>query len=141
MDTCEAAAAETLSELADMTVAMNFGQIIVAHANWKKRLAAHLEGREKLVADVVAKDNACDFGRWLNREGQAYVSRPEYRAAREAHAAFHTTAAAVLNNQATGLRSKEEALALVGFQSEYSRASAQCIAALTALRDAVAGRG
>ncbi|MCC6537355.1 MAG: CZB domain-containing protein [Bryobacterales bacterium] len=122
-----------------MAIIMDFDQIIVAHSNWKKRFVAHLEGKEKLVADVVAKDNVCDFGKWLYGEGRAHANRAEYLAARDAHAAFHKTAATALS-QAAGVLSKDEALALVGLRSDYSRASANCIAALTALRDSVNGR-
>lgn len=118
---------------------MDFDQIIVAHSNWKKRFVAHLEGREKLVPDMVAKDNACDFGKWLHGEGRAYENRPEYLAARDAHAAFHQMAAATLN-QAARVSNKDQALALVGAKTDYSRASARCIAALTSLREAVSGR-
>ncbi|MCC6537354.1 MAG: CZB domain-containing protein [Bryobacterales bacterium] len=117
---------------------MVFDEVIVAHSNWKKRFVAHIEGREKLAADVVAKDNACEFGKWLNGEGQAHAARAEFKTAREAHTEFHRKAAAALN-QAARASNKEEALTLVGLRSDYSRASANCVTALTALRDAVGG--
>jgi hypothetical protein len=44
---------------------MNFDQVIMAHTRWKVRFLNFVEGKEKLEADTVAKDNLCDLGQWI----------------------------------------------------------------------------
>jgi hypothetical protein len=71
-----------------------------AHAAWKQRIQDAIRQR-RLPSDLdltqVARDDACDFGRWL-RSGEATRLDPA-RAAKvtELHAAFHQAAAEVFS--------------------------------------------
>ncbi len=72
---------------------------ITAHAQWKQRLrTAVAAGRVEPGTDlaVVARDDACDFGRWLHGEARGITEPALLGPIIDAHAAFHRETAAVL---------------------------------------------
>lgn len=111
---------------------MNFNDALVAHTNWKNRIKSFIDHQEPLDAIAVAKDNNCDLGKWIYGEGAKYSSLPEFQVVKTKHAQFHQTAAETIR-KASGLP-KDEALALLGFGSAYSSASAGCVHAISELQ-------
>lgn len=111
---------------------MNFNDALVAHTNWKNRIKHSINSGEQLDATSVAKDNACELGQWIHGEGTKFTSLPEFQAVKAKHMEFHQTAAETIR-QASDLP-KDQALALVGFGSAYSTASAGCVNAIAALK-------
>ena len=114
---------------------MNFNQVIFAHADWKNRFKLFLEGKEQLEQANVAKDNLCELGKWLYGDGRQHAHLPEYASLKEKHAQFHAAAANVVG-QSKKLP-KEKALQLVDIGTEYARASAACVNAITVLKRAL----
>ena len=81
------------SEVGDM----NFTGAIQAHSNWKLRLVAQCRGTssENIDVQMLAKDNACELGKWIHGLGQQYASDPRFKQLINLHAAFHKSAAAI----------------------------------------------
>jgi uncharacterized phage infection (PIP) family protein YhgE len=72
---------------------------ISAHASWKQRLRTAVNtGRvgKDTNPTTVARDNACDFGRWLHGEARDTVDPTRLKQIINLHATFHHEAAAVL---------------------------------------------
>ena len=117
---------------------MNFNDAIVAHTNWKNRIKRSIDGQEQFDPATVSKDSVCELGKWIYGEGVKYVSLPEFQLMKQKHAQFHQLAGEIIRKTA-GLP-REQALALLGFGSAYSAASAACVNAITALQAKV-GQG
>lgn len=98
------------------------GQAMAAHGAWKSRLrAAALRDAETLDPEVIARPDACVFGRWLDmleRSGNADAA--EIRAVRSAHVAFHRVAGQVAHKIREGRT--ESALAALD-EGAYAQAS------------------
>lgn len=111
---------------------MDFNAVVLAHVNWKRKFVAHLEGRDQLDASLVERDDQCELGQWIysSPEMQAVEG---YEELKQRHAEFHRAAAAALRSS-QGI-SRESALRLVEFDSAYGRASANCINAITKVRE------
>lgn len=105
---------------------MDLDAALVAHAEWKFRLANYVEGRstERLDPDHVGCDDRCDLGKWIH--GQTHRSSILVEL-EEVHAAFHRAAAEVVSLVHSGR--KEEARAALGFSGSY-RASSGCVTML-----------
>lgn len=97
---------------------------IGAHSHWKKRLRAAIEaGDSKLTVDQVAKDDACDLGKWLQGESipESVRTTADFEACRELHAQFHKAAAEVLRLAVSG--DKAAALAALGSDTRFANLS------------------
>ena len=71
-------------------------QAISDHAAWKARFRDFINGRIELDATTVGKDNHCNFGKWLEKEGERMLLPKEvHDEILSLHAAFHRVAAAV----------------------------------------------
>ncbi len=114
---------------------MDFDAAIVAHTKWKDRIRKSLAGGERLDPTVVGRDNQCDLGKWIESAGASERSLPEFGKLKELHTRFHKVAAETIT-RAAGL-SKEEGEKLVQGASPYVVASAECIRAISALRERV----
>lgn len=99
---------------------------MVAHAEWRFRLADYVEGTstEKLDPYHVGCDDRCDLGRWIHGQSSRSAVLVELE---EVHAAFHRAAAEVVSLVQSGR--KEEARAALGFSGSY-RASSGCVTML-----------
>ena len=117
---------------------MDFDVLILAHSNWKRRFHEHLRGKQELDVATVRAVNQCNMGRWLCGEGLKYKDLPEYRDLEVKHVRFHEMAADVLERAAT--LSDSEALKLVGPDSDFERASRECVAAIATMGDRVVGQ-
>jgi hypothetical protein len=124
-----------MSITSSRTAVFNFSGAIQAHSNWKLHLAANCGNspHEKIDVAVLAKDNACELGKWLHGEGRAYATHARFRELLDAHAAFHRSASAL-----AAMIDKEkakDALALINsHDSEFGKFSHRVVAALMALR-------
>lgn len=109
---------------------------IDAHVKWKERLHDYVAGAggEDLKADLVARDDQCVLGQWLNGVGnERYGSLPAFRDVRAKHAYFHQCAGKVVALTQMGRR--DEALYLLE-EGDYEVASEDVTAALVALFEA-----
>ena len=115
---------------------MNFDEMILAHSRWKSRLKAAIQGKEKIDVENVGKDDQCELGKWLQGEGKKHADLPEFEELKTKHAKFHATVARVVA-QAKALPT-DEALTLVeSLNSDYARASSDCINAIAKLRKSI----
>jgi hypothetical protein len=105
-----------------------------AHGQWLTRLRTAIEtGTSEFKPQVVATDNACDFGKWLYGEFPAALrGTPAYEAIRTAHAKFHASAAKILQLAIDGR--KGEALKLMDPQGEFMTLSGSLLLKLRALK-------
>lgn len=107
---------------------MNFrsqiNKAIGAHSLWKDRLRAAVDsGKSKLTVEQVAKDDACELGRWLAGASipEALKKTGDFEACRELHAEFHKAAAHVLRLAISG--NKAAALTALGGESRFANLS------------------
>ena len=114
---------------------MDFDVLILAHSNWKRRFHEHLRGKHELDVETVRQVTQCNMGQWLCGEGLRHRDAPEYQDLQRKHVLFHEMAANVLERAAT--LSDIEALKLVGPDSEFERASRECVAAIATMGDRV----
>jgi methyl-accepting chemotaxis protein len=112
---------------------MDFNSAILSHKRWKERIRQTIESGEVLDAGVIAKDDACELGKWIQTAPAAQRSLQEYQVVREKHARFHQVAADTVR-RIPGLPKAEAEALLVG-TTAYGMASAACVTAIAALRD------
>ncbi len=77
-----------------MAIQDEIKKAIGAHGLWKARLRGAIDtGKSEWPVDAVAKDNQCEFGRWIHSlpAGGAHVAK-----VKDLHAKFHAEAASVL---------------------------------------------
>lgn len=80
---------------------------IRAHGAWKLRLkAAIATGTSTLSVDQVARDDCCDFGKWLysNKITPTTKNGVPYQVIKRLHSEFHQCAGSVLKEATTGKR-------------------------------------
>ena len=86
--------------LARMFVIASEGrEALDSHMRWKGRLQAHIAGvgDEKLDPALVARDDYCTLGHWLNGiGGERFGHLPAFAVLRSRHAYFHRCAGEVL---------------------------------------------
>lgn len=111
---------------------MDFPAAMLAHLNWKKRFAAHLDGWERLDAAMVEKDNLCELGKWIH-ESTRLSQLAEFEALKEEHAAFHRAAAEIIR-RTNGLP-VQQAKRMLETDAAYNAASSSCVTAIATLRD------
>ncbi len=115
---------------------MNFDEAIVAHSQWKMKLASYvLKPDHSLSASDVGADNKCALGKWLHGEGKKYSTLPEFPKLVADHAHFHQTASSVIRKADSGQRVTED-IAL-GAISEFATASSAVVLALMAVKTKV----
>jgi chemoreceptor zinc-binding protein len=94
-----------------MVDGMQIDKAIAAHGNWKLRLRSAIDTKSiDVPVEKIRTDNQCPFGEWLY--GAALTandkSSPHYRAVRELHAAFHQSAATVVELVMSGKQADAE---------------------------------
>lgn len=112
---------------------MDFNVVITAHSAWKYKFKQFLEGKEKLEVETVAKDNQCELGKWIYGEGSQLAAMPEFAEMKKKHAEFHQVASQVVR-QSKALK-QEAALALVEVGTDFAKASALCVNAISTLKN------
>ena len=111
---------------------MDFNVVITAHTAWKQKFKQFLEGKERLEAETVAKDNQCELGKWIYGEGSQLASLPEFTEMKKKPAEFHQVASQVVRQ--SKVLKKEAALALVEVGTDFAKASALCVNAIATLK-------
>jgi methyl-accepting chemotaxis protein len=114
----------------DLNTALN------AHMKWKVRLeTAVADGKSEFKPDVVMKDDACDFGRWLYTQPADVMKSDHYKKVKALHADFHKTAGTVLQLALSGRGAEaKKALDLGG---EYRSITGKLVLALNVWKDAI----
>lgn len=110
---------------------MNFDEAIRVHLLWKVNLAWLLEGERGLDLTMLADDNACELGRWIQNEGRTYSECPAYSELVREHADFHRVASHVARLVAADRR--EEAEQLMSNQGAFTQASDRIVKAIRTL--------
>ncbi len=103
--TGEALSTQFISDEEDRLAGLGLRDTLDAHAAWKGRLKAILDGTstEKVDVGTVAQDSVCKLGKWLYGDGRRlYGKLPEYEAVREMHERFHLCAGNVLMQHNAG---------------------------------------
>jgi hypothetical protein len=116
---------------------MNIDQAILAHVKWKIRLKRYIDGHEEVDPAILAKDDQCDLGKWLYADAKDFVGPVALADLKTRHARFHTVAAGVARS-ARSLSPGKAMEMLDPLDSEFGRASSDCVNALAALRDSAA---
>lgn len=119
---------------------MDFDAAVKAHSNWLLRLFGYAKGtsKEKLDPKTIAKDNVCDLGKWLYGDGQRYAGEPEFPELIKTHAAFHRSAAFVVElvDQRKGAEAQQ---ILSSKDSDYCQGSFKVIGLLRKLEKKCGG--
>jgi len=106
---------------------------IAAHAAWKARLrAAVSSGKFEVPSATVARDNQCEFGKWLYGLSGNETETEHFSAVKKLHARFHEEAAKVVTLATSGQTAKAEEA--IGVQGDYTKASAELTRAMVAWR-------
>lgn len=96
-------------------------QALEVHALWRKRFKDYLNGRESFEIATVGASDQCQFGKWLNREGNRLMPASLYGEICAAHDEFHRIAASIVHK----IKSKQFAEAHQDIEAEgpFNRAS------------------
>jgi hypothetical protein len=128
-----------LPEISAEQLDTEIGEAIRCHAMWKRRLRHAIDtgaidtGAIDIALGEVARDDACEFGRWLCGPSFPEVQRDDdWHTVYEFHAQFHRVAAATLQLALAGR--KDEAAHAMGPGGLYSRASLRLSKALSGWR-------
>ncbi len=113
-------------------------QAIQSHSAWKRRLRHAIDtGSADFTVEEVARDDLCEFGRWL--AGASFAERDRdgpYKVICHLHAQFHRVAAATLQLALSGRQ--EDAERAMSASGAYSQASLRLSTALNSWRGSVA---
>lgn len=106
---------------------------IIAHSKWLTQLRVAIEdGSSEFSPEIVKTDNHCDFGKWLHGDFPKQAANLASFEIRATHAAFHRTAALILQ-MALGRR-KEDALKLMDNRGEFMQLSGKLILMLKRMK-------
>lgn len=112
---------------------MDLDHAILAHYEWKNKLRAAISNQSHLDAATLARDDACEFGRWLHGEGgKLHGRKPEFTALLQKHKAFHVEAGKVAVQ--INARHYEEAAHMVENGTPFGTASLSVGMAVNALK-------
>lgn len=102
---------------------------LAAHSLWKKRLLdAITTGQSEFQVEIVKKDNACQFGKWLYSLPDEVKNETDFTKIKDLHAEFHKTAATILEFAVTG--QKETALKKMETGGGYGSITGKLVLAL-----------
>lgn len=121
---------------ADVPDKQGFLSPLQAYAEWSARLREYIYGSGKLDAAVVARDDACDLGRWLAEAAAPVRDLKVFAEADRLHKEFHVQAARVVELVDRGRRFEAEQLA--GSHGELRRSSIALARALVKLQADIA---
>ena len=126
------------SEPEEVTQVINMYDAMLAHAAWKKRLNAYLEGHSKETLDPgkIGVDHLCLLGKWIHTDGRAqFGDEPAFVKLVEEHARFHRHAAKVVEAHQFGNTNLAQEI-LTGVFEEQSRRTVNCLTRLNAIVEA-----
>ncbi|MEW6444548.1 MAG: methyl-accepting chemotaxis protein [Pseudomonadota bacterium] len=128
----KAAAAENNTPLDIDAGVLN--EAVKAHVDWKNRLR-HCINDHARCADpaVVAQDNHCPLGQWVYGDGARLQKDPMFQRLRANHAAFHRSAARIIET----VRNGDESRARRMLDGEYTEQTKALVADLMKLKSRV----
>lgn len=110
-------------------MAREIDEAILAHGQWKARLAAAVrDGQADISSQVATREDRCAFGAWLNGPSFAPEVRSlvEFQKVRALHALFHQAAGRVVSYVEQG--KADVALSLL--RGEFTQRSEELVSAL-----------
>jgi hypothetical protein len=112
---------------------MDVDGYIDAHRQWKVKLRAAIEAREKLDAETLKRDDCCALGKWVHGEGRGrYGTSPSFVELVSSHRAFHQVAGTVAEMvNARQYAQAEDALAP---GTSFSRATRDVVRVLSSVK-------
>ncbi|OGT20777.1 MAG: hypothetical protein A2342_08210 [Gallionellales bacterium RIFOXYB12_FULL_54_9] len=102
---------------------LNFKTAMESHLRWKLRLKSVIDGTstETLDPAVVASDNQCVLGKWIDSEGtRQFGAYPGFKKVVTAHTHFHKCAGHTLDLAMNGKINEADAELISG---DFARAS------------------
>ena len=115
---------------------MDLSDILAKHAGWKLKFREAIAHKETMDAESISKDDHCGFGKWLHSEGKSkFGNLSGFSECVIKHAAFHVEAGKVA--QVVNDKKYEEAEAMLGFDTPYTKASNAFGVAIRHLREEV----
>jgi methyl-accepting chemotaxis protein len=113
----------------DAGLSLDFDKVITAHAQWKTKFRAAISQQEQLKAETIARDDACELGKWIYSEGKAALGQSsEFAKLVSEHKHFHHSAGDVA--QVINQRRFDAATDMIGPRSAFTTASNRVIATL-----------
>ncbi len=108
------------------------------HADWKVKLRSAISNKEVLDADIISRDDCCDFGKWLHHaDSSATVGHlTSYQDCIRQHTAFHHVAGNVAKVINSGQYEQAEKLLSTG--SDFMNASSTVGSAIIRLKKDIA---
>ncbi|MBK7259444.1 MAG: CZB domain-containing protein [Ignavibacteriae bacterium] len=104
------------------------------HAKWKARLeTAIIAGRSEFIPAEVAKNDVCDFGKWLRTVGGEDAKTAHYAKVKSFHADFHTMAGKILNMAVTGRKAEAQKALEPG--GDYARICGKLVMAMNVWKE------
>jgi methyl-accepting chemotaxis protein len=112
---------------------------IAAHGAWKRRLSGAIgNGTHTEDVALVARDDQCEFGRWLKQSAPAAGDKRHHEASVELHAEFHAQAASVL--RLVSARQQDQARASIAVGGGFAEASRRLTRTMIEWRKAAIAR-
>jgi methyl-accepting chemotaxis protein len=116
---------------------MDFKQAVAAHVAWKMKLEHYLaRPGGSLDHLVVASEDSCSLGKWIQEQEKTNASDPNFRALREEHARFHRAAAEIVRRADLG--EKVTAEIALGAKSGFGLTSGRVVQLIMAQQFCVA---
>lgn len=101
------------------------------HLDWRVKFKIAISKHETLDVDGLAKDDECEFGKWLYKEAKSeYSELPSYLECVKKHAQFHVEASNIAKS--INARMYQVAQLQLGIGSGFSTASAAMNSAIDA---------
>ncbi|HEY9080343.1 CZB domain-containing protein [Magnetovibrio sp.] len=116
---------------------MDFSQITHMHISWLQDILSNIQNPARLDPDQIARDDACELGKWINSVDARYRHLPEYAELDTVHRELHQAASdAVVLAQAGKIKESRECLSIDGSCVETSKRVLDCAARLLAKMNA-----
>ena len=128
----------TLSQQQVNAISDDLDVALKKHADWKVKLRSAISSKEALDADMISRDDCCDFGKWLYHDDSSAIvgHLPSYQECMHQHTAFHRVAgdvAKIINNG-----QYEQAEKLLSNGSNFMNASSAVGSAIIRLKKDIA---
>ncbi|MCX7100449.1 MAG: CZB domain-containing protein [Methylobacter sp.] len=106
------------------------------HGEWKVKLRRAITKHELMDVKTIARDDCCDFGKWLHGDGKIKLGhQTSFSECLSRHAAFHVEAGKVA--EVINAQRYKDAEAMLGAGTPYTLASNQVGIAIMRLKQDV----
>lgn len=112
---------------------MDLNQAVERHTEWKTKFRLAISKKEAMDAEIIARDDCCDLGKWLHGESKpALGNLASHAECVKKHALFHIEAGKVA--RAINAKKYIEAEAMLNPNTSYWNASTAVVAAILHLK-------